>query len=110
MARKLRKGRERCGAACRDGHPCQAPAVPELLRCRRHGAGTAAALLVSRRLQLQLRLYIAVRDYEDAKDTPRRFDMLCRAGRASDRLDEFEEHVARLALIDDLAARLAEQQ
>jgi len=31
--------RERCGARCRDGHPCGAPAIRGRIVCRRHGGG-----------------------------------------------------------------------
>ncbi len=32
-----------CGARCRDGHPCQAHAVPGKTRCRMHGGLSTGA-------------------------------------------------------------------
>lgn len=110
VARKLRKGRERCTATRRDGLQCEAPAAPELQVCRRHGGGTQAAQIASERRQLQLRLWVALREYEAAIGTPRQFDMLLRMCRAGDALDAWALHEVRLAQIEELAARLAEQR
>jgi hypothetical protein len=104
MARKLRKGHDRCTAARRDGHQCEAPAVAALLVCRRHGGGTPQSRIASRRRQLQLRVIITWQEYLEAIGTNRRFDMLCRA---ADALREFER---RLGQIADLRAQLAEQR
>jgi hypothetical protein len=56
---RLRKGRERCGATCRDGHPCRAPAVAEALVCLKHGGAAPQVLIAARHRQLQLRMYVA---------------------------------------------------
>lgn len=33
-------GKVRCGARCRDGHPCKAPGIGHGNRCRRHGGAS----------------------------------------------------------------------
>jgi hypothetical protein len=41
LKRVPKKDRPRCGARCRDGHPCQARAFGRTGRCRMHGGGRA---------------------------------------------------------------------
>ena len=109
MARKLRKGRERCGATRRDGHPCQAPAVAEALVCLKHGGAAPQVLIASKHRQLQLALFVATREFEDAKGTDREFEALCRALRAGRALDAYEVKLAYLAeLRDEVAQRRTE--
>jgi hypothetical protein len=100
---KLRKGRDNCTATRRDGEPCQAPAVEETLVCRRHGGSAPQVLIKARHQQLQMALYSASRDWEEARGTPGEFDALCRWSRAGRELDEYE---AKLRLLAALRAEL----
>src|SRR5450432_1099972 len=93
---KLRKGRDRCSATRRDGRPCQAPAVPHLLVCRRHGGGTPAAQIVSQYRDLQLRFYVAEREWFEARGSKDEDAALTRYGTAQSKLRYFEERLSRL--------------
>ena len=99
MARKLRKGRERCTATRRDGRPCQAPAIPEGLVCRRHGGAAPQVAIAARHLQLQLRQFAAEGERVEAVGTSREFEALCRALRAIEALDEYEWKMLKLACL-----------
>jgi hypothetical protein len=106
--RKLRKGRERCGATRRDGWPCQAPAIPEGFVCRRHGGAAPQVLIAARHRQLQLALFVAAREFEAAAEgTDGRFYALCRLLRAEEALDSYE---ARLAYLAELRAEVARRR
>lgn len=97
MARKLRKGRDRCTATRRDGQPCQAPAIAEGLVCRRHGGAAPQVRIAARHRQLQLALYVATREFDEAYGTARQFDALCRAVAAGRDLDDYEAKMALVA-------------
>lgn len=103
----LRKGRERCGALCRDGHPCQAPAIPFGLVCRRHGGAAPQVLIASGLMYRQWRRYTAALAWNEAQGTNRAFDALCALGNAERELDAYKAKLARLA---GLRALLAEQR
>lgn len=87
---KLRQGRDRCTAHHRDGQPCQAPAIPGGLVCLRHGGAAPQVKIAAEHLQLQLAVYTACRDWEDAQGTDRAFDRLCAVGTAQGALQEYE--------------------
>jgi hypothetical protein len=105
--RKLRKGRDRCTATRRDGESCQAPAVEGTLVCRRHGGSAPQVLIKARHQQLQMQRYIAYREWQEARGTPREFDALCRALQAGRELDAYEEKLGQLA---ELRAELRRQR
>jgi hypothetical protein len=94
---RLRKGRERCGATCRDGRPCQAPAIPEGLVCRRHGGAAPQVAIKAKHRQLQLRYYVAVQEWLEARGTNREDDALTRHGNALSALREYEDKLGYLA-------------
>jgi hypothetical protein len=105
----LRKSRERCGATCRDGRPCQAPAVAEALVCRRHGGAAPQVAIKARHRQLQMRYYVAVQDWLEARGTNHEWDALTRHGNALSALREYERKLGYLAeLQDEVAERRAE--
>lgn len=104
--RKLRKGRDECSATRRDGEACEAPAVPGLLVCRRHGGATLAAQIAGQRLQLQIRSCAATREWLEARGTPAEYDALGRHGRALSELRYFEDRVAYLHRLSALTAEL----
>jgi hypothetical protein len=101
MPRKLRKGRERCGATRRDGQPCEAPAVAEMLVCRAHGGSAPQVLVVSRHRDLQLRYFLAEREWMEARGTKGADAALTRHGNALSNLRAYEE---RLSYLRDLQA------
>ncbi len=94
---RLRKGREGCGATCRDGHPCQAPAVPEALVCLKHG-GSAPQVAIKARHR-QLAYFVALHDWLDARGTDQEDNALTRHGNALSALRAYEgklEHLREL--------------
>jgi hypothetical protein len=95
--RKLRKGRDTCGAARRDGAPCQAPAIPGGLVCRRHGGATPQVVIAAGHELRQLAAWAAGRDLAEARGTPAEFEALCRWSAADRKLSEYEGKLARLA-------------
>jgi hypothetical protein len=105
--RKLRKGRDRCTATRRDGEPCGAPADEGALVCRRHGGSAPQVLIKAQHQQLQMALYSATRDWEEARGTPGEFDALCEVTRAERDLDTYE---VKLRLLAELRAELKRQR
>jgi hypothetical protein len=97
--RKLRKGRDRCGATRRDGQPCQAPAIPGALVCRRHGGAAPQVAIAAKHMQLGVARYAALLEFETARGTPREFDALCRLLQARRELDAYEAKIRLLALL-----------
>jgi len=103
----LRRGRDRCGATCRDGHPCQAPTIPGGLVCRHHGGSAPQVLLAAGLLLRQMAHYTACREVEEAQGTPGEFDAVCRFSAAERGLREYQEKLNRIA---ELRALLAGQR
>ncbi len=65
----------------RDGWPCQAPAIPGGLVCRRHGGKAPQVAIKAKHFQLQSARFIAAREFEAvaaAEDTDDRHYALCR--------------------------------
>jgi hypothetical protein len=102
---RLRKGRDRCTATRRDGQPCQAPAIPEGLVCLHHGGAAPQVKIAARHREMQLAVYRAVRDWEDAHGTNRAFERLCAIGAAQRDLEEYEAKLARLAELRPAVAK-----
>jgi hypothetical protein len=94
---QLRQGRDRCGARRRDGEPCQAPAIPGGLVCRRHGGAAPQVAIRARHMELLLARYAAHLDFEAARGTPREFDALCRALQAGREVTGYEVKMRLLA-------------
>jgi len=94
---KLRKGRDTCTAARRDGAPCQAPAIPGGLVCRRHGGAAPRVVIAAGHQQRQLAAWAASRDLALALGTPAEFAALCAWSAADRKLTEYEGKLARLA-------------
>lgn len=98
----LRQGRDQCTAHRRDGEPCQAPAIPGGLVCRRHGGAAPQVAIKARHLELQAAAAAASEAFKAARGTPGEFDALCAASRANRELDEYE---AKMELLRELRAR-----
>ena len=105
--RKLRKGQDECTATCRNGQPCRAPAVEGALVCRRHGGAASQVQIKAKHRVLQMALYVATREFEEAYGTPGEFDALCQWSKAKRELDEYETKLRRLA---ELRAELKRQR
>jgi len=71
--------------------------------CRRHGGSAPQVLIKARHEQLQMALYSARRDWEEARGTPGEFDALCKITRAERDLGAYE---VKLGLLADLRAEL----
>jgi hypothetical protein len=95
--RKLRKGRDACGAARRDGASCRAPAIPGGLVCRRHGGAAPQVVIAAGHEIRQLAAWAAARDLDQARGTPGQFEALCAWTAASRKLTEYERKLERLA-------------
>jgi hypothetical protein len=95
--RRIRKGRDRCGATRRDGQPCEAPAITDGTVCRRHGGSAPQVMIAARRRQLQMEAYSAECEFRAARGTPGAFDALCKALQARRDLDAFELKLWQLA-------------
>jgi hypothetical protein len=94
---RLRKGRDECGAQRRDGQPCQAPAIEGGLVCLRHGGSAPQVRIAARLRVLQLALYVATLEWEEARGTWRADDAMGRCSIAERELREYEFKLARLA-------------
>lgn len=112
MARKLRKGRDRCTGHRRDGKPCEAPAIPGGLVCLSHGGSAPQVRLAAERMVLLERLHAACVAWEAVhEDRP---GQLCGKaelhayGRIAIAERELEQHEADVTLIRWL--RLAVRQ
>jgi hypothetical protein len=57
--------------------------------------------IAARHRQLQVALYTAGREFEEARGTPREFDALCRWSAAERELDAYE---AKMRLVSELSA------
>lgn len=68
MARKLRKGRDRCTARRSDGRPCQATAIKGGLVCLAHGGSAPQVQLAARRVVLMERVYDACQAWEAVRE------------------------------------------
>lgn len=101
--RKLRKGRDQCGARRRDGQRCQAPAIAGGTVCRRHGGGATQVRIHARHVQLLEARYAAYKAWEAARGTPGEFDALCATSRADNAVWDYEVKLERLR---ELRARL----
>ena len=73
------------------------------LVCRRHGGASPQVLIKAQHQQLQMALYSARRDWEDARGTPGEFDALCKVTHAERDLDAYE---VKLRLLAELRAEL----
>ena len=104
--RKLRKGRERCAAHRRDGHPCQAPAVKGALVCRHHGGSAPQVRIAAQHLVLLEARYAAYSAYEQAIGTTREFDARCKRYTADRAVREYEAKLERLAELRAAVKRL----
>jgi hypothetical protein len=98
---KLRAGREQCTATRRDGQPCEAPAIPGGLVCKRHGGGAPQVKIAAQHRQLQLALWVASADFEAARGTPEQFEALCKVTAAERDLEAFE---TKLRLLREVQA------
>lgn len=94
---KIRAGNETCGAKRRDGSPCGAPAVPGGFVCRRHGGNAPQVKIKAEHRRLQEALWFAHADWEDARDTPQGFELLCKTSAAERELEEYERKMRLLA-------------
>jgi hypothetical protein len=104
---QLRKGRDRCGAARRDGGPCRAPAIPGGLVCRRHGGAAPQVAIRAKHMELLLARYVAHCDWQAARGTPGEFDALCRALQAGREVSGYE---AKMRLLAELKAERKRRQ
>ena len=95
--RKLRKGRDQCTAHRRDGEQCLAPAVEGAVVCRKHGGASPQVQIAAKHFVLMEAHYIAVREWGEARGTPREFDALCKALGARRDLDAYEAKLLQLA-------------
>jgi hypothetical protein len=98
---KLRAGREQCTATRRDGQPCEAPAIPGGLVCKRHGGGAPQVKIAAEHRQLQMALWVASADFEAVRGTPEQFGALCKVTGAERDLDAFE---TKLRLLREVQA------
>jgi hypothetical protein len=103
----LRKGRDQCTAHRRDGEECQAPAVPGMLVCRRHGGAAPQVLIKARHVELQAALHKAALAHQAAKGTPGEFDALCKWSHAEQELKVYE---AKLATLSELRTELRQRK
>lgn len=101
--RKLRKGRERCGAKRRDGQPCQAPAIKGGTVCRRHGGSAPQVRFAARHRVLAEAAFAAWLGYEAARETADAFGALCKWSTADRDLKEYE---AKMEYLVELKAEL----
>jgi hypothetical protein len=99
----LRRGRDRCAGTRRDGQPCQAPAIEGGTVCRRHGGAAPQVQIAARHHELQLAMYVANREFQEARGTPAEFDALCRALQAGRDLDAYE---LKMEMLTELRAEL----
>lgn len=98
---KLRAGREQCTATRRDGQPCDAPAIPGGLVCKRHGGGAPQVRIPAQHRQLQLAVWVASADFKAARGTPEQFEALCKVTAAERDLEAFE---TKLRLLREVQA------
>jgi hypothetical protein len=98
---KFRAGREQCTATRRDGQPCEAPAIPGGLVCKRHGGGAPQVKIAAQHRQLQLALWVAGADFDAARGTSEQFEALCKVTAAERDLDAFE---TKLRLLREVQA------
>jgi hypothetical protein len=94
---KIRAGNETCGAKCRDGGLCQAPAVPGGFVCSRHGGNAPQVKIKAGHRRLQEALWFAYAEWQDGRDTPQGFDLLCETSAAERELAEYERKMRLLA-------------
>jgi hypothetical protein len=87
---KLRAGREQCTATRRDGQPCEAPAIPGGLVCKRHGGGAPQVKIAAQHRQLQMALWVASADFKAVRGTPDQFEALCKVTAAERDLEAYE--------------------
>jgi hypothetical protein len=92
----LRAGRERCSATRRDGRPCQAPAIAEGLVCLKHGGSAPQVAIKAKHRELQLRYYIALQEWLEARGTDHEDSALTRHGEALSLLRDYEDKLVRL--------------
>jgi len=93
---KLRQGRDECGARCRDGQRCRAPAIAGGTRCRRHGAGASQVRINARYMQLLEARRAAYEAWEAARGTRGEFDALCATSLADNAVWRYEVKLERL--------------
>lgn len=102
------RSRDRCGARCRDGTPCQAPVyTPQNFRCKRHGGASPQAVIAARWRELAAALDAAWREWQAARGTNReqaKLYLVC------DALRELERHEAKMALWRELRAELTRRE
>jgi len=100
---KLRKGRDQCGAATRNGGRCQAPAIEGGLVCRKHGGSAPQVALKAEYTENLTRAYAIRLDYEAARGTAREPDALVRVLDAERGLEAYQ---IKLRLLRELKAGL----
>jgi hypothetical protein len=77
VARKLRKGRDRCTAHCGDGRPCPATAIKGGVVCLTHGGSAPQVQLAARRVVLMERVYDACVAWQAVHDPDRPPGQMC---------------------------------
>jgi hypothetical protein len=119
VARKLRKGRDRCTARRSDGQPCQATAIKGGLVCLAHGGSAPQVQLPARRVVLMERVHDACLAWEAVREvrgpdhppgqicSRREADAL---GRIAIAERELEAHEADMELIRVLRAALRQHR
>jgi hypothetical protein len=95
--RRLRRGRERCSAHCRDGQPCRAPAIEGSSVCRCHGGSAPQVQIKAKHRLLIEASHLAHLEWREALGTPGEFDALCKALQAQRDLGAYEVKLLRLA-------------
>lgn len=102
------RSRDRCGARCRDGTPCQAPVhTPENYRCKLHGGASPQAIIAARWRELAMALVRAEREWQAAKGTNREH---AKKYLMFDALNELERHEAKVNRRRELRALLRESR
>jgi hypothetical protein len=94
---KLRAGREQCSVMRRDGQPCEAPAIPGGFVCRRHGGNAPQVKIAAQHRHLELAVWMAYADWQEARGTPQAFDLLCKTTAAERELADYERKMRLLA-------------
>jgi hypothetical protein len=110
VARKRRKGRDRCTGHRSDGQPCQATAIEGGLVCLTHGGSAPQVRMAARRLVLMERVHDACLSWEAVHDPDRLPGRMCSLreagalGRIAIAERELEAHEADMELICVLRA------
>lgn len=98
---KLRAGREQCTATRRDGAPCEAPAIPGGLVCKRHGGGAPRVKIAAQHRQLEEAVWMAYADWQEVRRSGDGFEAVCKITHAERELGKYE---LKMRLLSELRA------